>query len=120
MLVLVNFVRKKICIFYKTMYDKDKPTLPKVVEMGQAEAVVVGEPQRIKLFVGQIPRTMSELDLKPMFDQFGPILEFSILKDKFTGMHKGESKILGLARIGSANKIVYFSRMCLFDLRPLW
>ena len=47
------------------------------------------EMDAIKLFVGQVPKTFEEKDLRPFLEQYGPIHELSILRDKITKAHKG-------------------------------
>ena len=43
----------------------------------------------IKLFVGQIPRSYEEQEVREILEPYGPIHELSVLRDRTTGVHKG-------------------------------
>lgn len=43
----------------------------------------------VKLFVGQVPRTMEEDDLRPVLEVFGPLEDLVVIRDKLTGAHRG-------------------------------
>lgn len=46
----------------------------------------------IKMFVGQVPRSMDEKQLRDMFEEFGRVHTINVLRDKTTGLSKGESR----------------------------
>lgn len=48
------------------------------------------DPDAIKLFVGQVPKTFEDNDLRPYLEPYGPIHELSILRDKLNLSHKGK------------------------------
>lgn len=45
----------------------------------------------IKMFVGQIPRHWTEGDLTKFFEEYGPVYQISILRDKATHQSRGKS-----------------------------
>jgi len=59
---------------------------------GPASGNSGGEGQAIKLFIGQVPRTMPDSEVRSMFEQYGPIADFTLLRDKATGQPKGETE----------------------------
>ncbi|XP_055549246.1 CUGBP Elav-like family member 2 isoform X2 [Wyeomyia smithii] len=47
------------------------------------------DPDYIKMFVGQVPRSMDEQQLKEMFEEFGRVHQINVLRDKASGLSKG-------------------------------
>ncbi|XP_066954420.1 CUGBP Elav-like family member 2 isoform X32 [Macrobrachium rosenbergii] len=63
---------------------------PDIIELDQNGSVHrEPDPDAIKMFVGQIPRSMDENDLRKMFEEFGEVYQINVLRDKVTGQSKG-------------------------------
>ncbi|XP_057546389.1 flowering time control protein FCA isoform X2 [Amaranthus tricolor] len=43
----------------------------------------------VKLFVGSVPRTATEEEIRPLFEEQGNVLEVALIKDKRTGQQQG-------------------------------
>lgn len=48
------------------------------------------DPDYIKMFVGQVPKSMDEEQLREMFEEFGRVHSINVLRDKVTGVSKGK------------------------------
>ncbi|KAH9383431.1 hypothetical protein HPB48_024782 [Haemaphysalis longicornis] len=72
------------------------PTLPRTMNspVGKDQP----DPDAIKMFVGQIPRSWDEGDLKKMFEDFGPVYQINVLRDKATGTSRGRCRRLPFSR----------------------
>lgn len=42
-----------------------------------------------KMLIGQLPRFMNESDLKPLLEEYGSVLDLSVVRDKRTGESRG-------------------------------
>jgi hypothetical protein len=62
-----------------------------------------------QMFVGQVPRSMDENDLRIMFEEFGRVHQINVLRDKITGASKG-----GLTHIHSLPKTKGLQFNCQF------
>lgn len=48
------------------------------------------DPDYIKMFVGQVPKSMDEDQLKEMFEEYGRVHSINVLRDKVNGISKGK------------------------------
>lgn len=60
-----------------------------VIENGVNRAV-----DSVKLFVGQLPKQMSEQQLVEIFSEAGTVNEINIIKDKLTKLSRGTSELV--------------------------
>lgn len=72
------------------------------------------DPDYIKMFVGQIPRTMDEEELKIMFSEYGRVHQINVLRDKHTGQSKG--KILNSFLLKFFSPLIPYQMFSLFFL----
>lgn len=63
---------------------------------GSLEHLDQPDPDSIKMFVGQIPRSWSETELKELFEPFGAVHQINILRDRT--QNPPQSKGMGGAR----------------------
>lgn len=76
------------------------------------------DPDYIKMFVGQVPRSMDEAQLKEMFEEFGRVHQINVLRDKVTGLSKGKLKVLlhnWLVKVGTSSEILCYHDKVFFD-----
>ena len=78
--------------------------------MNSQTAKTEPDPDAIKMFVGQIPRSMDENDLRKMFEEFGPVFQLNVLRDKVTSQSKGKKIITD--HVLSTREGNVFSRVC--------
>ncbi|KAL6639824.1 hypothetical protein ACP70R_022646 [Stipagrostis hirtigluma subsp. patula] len=60
----------------------------------EVEAVAIsqdhdGRNNYVKLFIGSVPRTATEDDVRPLFEDHGNVLEVALIKDRKTGEQQG-------------------------------
>lgn len=66
----------------------------------------------IKMFVGQVPRSMDEAQLREMFEEYGRVHTINVLRDKSTGLSKGKSNIQQKTIPNHENIFSSFRRYC--------
>ncbi|XP_067622580.1 CUGBP Elav-like family member 1 isoform X2 [Eurosta solidaginis] len=54
------------------------------------------DPDNIKMFVGQIPKSWDELQLRKMFEQYGRVHNLNVLRDKVTSMSRERKLFVGM------------------------
>ncbi len=61
---------------------------------GSLEHLDQPDPDSIKMFVGQIPRSWSETELKELFEPFGAVHQINILRDRTQNPPQSKGKVM--------------------------
>ena len=60
-----------------------------VIRINPSKQLPTKDADALKLFIGQIPKHFDESEIRPIFDKYGEIYEIVILKDRATGVSRG-------------------------------
>lgn len=71
--------------------DEDNNNDQMIIETSDLLNADQPDPDYIKMFVGQVPRSMDEQQLREMFEEFGRVHQINVLRDKVSGLSKGKS-----------------------------
>ncbi|CDJ52594.1 hypothetical protein EBH_0050840 [Eimeria brunetti] len=84
-----------------------------------AERVV--PPVEIKLFIGRVPQSIEEEQLKPIFQEYGEVREVIIIRDKATAKHKNSAfvKMASIAAADTAIRTLHNSRVLESSMGPM-
>ncbi|KAL8108975.1 heterogeneous nuclear ribonucleoprotein Q isoform X1 [Apium graveolens] len=75
---------------YESVEDEDKPSEPVDDEEKQKRAELLAlPPHGSEVFIGALPRDITEEDLRDLCDSVGDIVEIRLMKNKDTGESKG-------------------------------
>ncbi|EJD76121.1 hypothetical protein, variant [Loa loa] len=59
------------------------------MQQSQVSSAREPDPDAIKMFVGQIPRSWGEAECRELFEQFGSVCQLNVLRDKVTQASRG-------------------------------
>jgi len=54
----------------------------------------IPDPDSVKMFVGQIPRTMDDDELKLIMEEFGPVYQLGVIRDRASSQHRGKCQFM--------------------------
>lgn len=58
------------------------------------------DPDAIKMFVGQIPRSWSEKELKELFEPYGAVYQINVLRDRSQNPPQSKGTVSGVCAVG--------------------
>ncbi|KAL2338933.1 hypothetical protein Fmac_013379 [Flemingia macrophylla] len=71
-----------------------------------------------KLFVGSVPRTATEEDIRPLFEEHGNVIEVALIKDRKTGQH--QAKVVTVEDMIDGRLFVYVKYRQAVSVLLLW
>lgn len=100
--VSVIHIFPRFCVFFSCklfnfLFSGPTNLAMDMTSMNNGGTIPMRDSDAIKLFIGQVPRTWDDKDLRPYFESYGQIHELTVLRDRLTRNHKGNSSIIYIA-----------------------